>query len=349
MASIFRRGKYLYIQFSVDGKIYHRSTKLEDTKENIKYIKTKIIPALNLKIVSGEFKKVKIKDFEHFANIYLRSKENLKSYHDYENVITNQLFPHFRKTLISEVKRYDIKTFVDLMLQSKSPNRVRTILNMVKAIIDIAIDYEIIKDNPANDIKLPKHIKQERKPFTKEEVKLLIDTATGWFKNYLAFAFFTGARIGEILALNWSDINLSQKYITINKRIKKGKIGTTKTQSSNRDVPIFDSLMPYIIEQKKYSNDENVFINPRNKKPFYDAKRLTPHWKRLLNKANLEYEILYTTRHTFITNMLKSGKLSILDIAQIVGHTNTEMIIKNYAKYIKGEQLKISRAINPFD
>jgi len=37
-----------------------------------------------------------------------------------------------------------------------------------------------------------------------------------------------------------------------------------------------------------------------------------------------------------------------LDIAQIVGHTNTEMIVRNYAKYIKGEHLKVSRNLNIF-
>jgi integrase len=46
--------------------------------------------------------------------------------------------------------------------------------------------------------------------------------------------------------------------------------------------------------------------------------------------------------------MLKSEKLSILEIAQIVEHTNSKMIIENYARYIKGEHLKISSSFNPF-
>ena len=46
--------------------------------------------------------------------------------------------------------------------------------------------------------------------------------------------------------------------------------------------------------------------------------------------------------------MLKSGQLSVLEIAQMVGHTNTKMILERYAKFIKGEHLKIQRDFDPF-
>lgn len=57
---------------------------------------------------------------------------------------------------------------------------------------------------------------------------------------------------------------------------------------------------------------------------------------------------LTSTRHTFIVSMLKHSNLSILEIAQMVGHTSTQMIIHNYGKFIKGEHLKVSRGIKLF-
>ena len=47
--------------------------------------------------------------------------------------------------------------------------------------------------------------------------------------------------------------------------------------------------------------------------------------------------------------MLKSGELSVLEIAQIVGHTNSKMILENYARFIKGEHMKIRRSFNPLE
>jgi len=55
-----------------------------------------------------------------------------------------------------------------------------------------------------------------------------------------------------------------------------------------------------------------------------------------LSDLDIQYRKIYNTRHTFITAILKSEKLSALEIAQIVGHTNPKMIIENYARYIKG-------------
>ena len=68
----------------------------------------------------------------------------------------------------------------------------------------------------------------------------------------------------------------------------------------------------------------------------------------LLEKCDIHYRKLYATRHTFIVSMLKYTDLSILEVAQIVGHTTTQMIVQNYGKYIKGEYLKIDRSMSLF-
>jgi len=65
--------------------------------------------------------------------------------------------------------------------------------------------------------------------------------------------------------------------------------------------------------------------------------------------CGIEYRKLYTTRHTFIASMLKHSDLSILEIAQMAGHTiTTQMIIQNYGKYIQGEHLKIDKSLKLF-
>ncbi len=71
-------------------------------------------------------------------------------------------------------------------------------------------------------------------------------------------------------------------------------------------------------------------------------------WKNLLRACKIADRRLYNTRHTFIVSMLKSNAVSVLELAQIVGHSSPEMIYKNYARYIKGEQLKINRSLDPF-
>ena len=169
--------------------------------------------------------------------------------------------------------------------------------------------------------------------FNEKEVKLLIDNAEGFFKSYLAIAFYTGMRPGEIIALTLSDINLQEMYINVNKRIKKGDIDDPKTKSSIRKVPIPNKLKPYLEDQIQKAKEVGVmilFFTPKTKKKFYDADKLDTYWKRLLAKLNMPYRRKYNTRHTFATLMIKNN-VPIHIISQTMGHKNIQETLTTYA------------------
>jgi len=351
MISIIKKKKSskLYVQYYIDDKCIQRSTKLDDTLTNRKFIEKQIIPSLELKILKGEFnKREKQKDFSFFAEKYLKSKDALKTYSQLSSMIHNQILPTFKNRDVESIKRFEIKDFAEEKLLNASPKRVKMILNVVASVIDIAIDYEVLSVNVAKSIPLPSHEKKEFEPFSTDEVSLLLSKSSGWFQAFLAISFYTGARTGEVLALNWNDINLENKTISITKGLRNGIIDKPKTKSSVREVPIFEPLVKYIKEHRSNSRSIAVFLNPHTGKMFYKSAKLTPIWTKLLQDCNLKHRILYSTRHTFISTMLKNSNLSMLDIAQIVGHSNTEMIIRNYAKFIKGEHLKINRYLDIF-
>jgi integrase len=353
MISIVKKStsKNLYVQFYLDGKCVQRSTKLEDTPTNRKFIKNSIIPPMTIKILNGEIDtKKQNKDFDFFAKKYLASKDSLKTYDQVSNIVSNQLLPIFSKRDVTSIKRYEINEFADSKITQKvTPKRVKILTNTIAAILDIAIEYEVITDNIAKGIKLPKHVKKDLEPFTQKEVNLILSNANSvWFRTFLAISFYTGIRTGEALALNWNDINLNDGFISITKGLRNGKIDTPKTKSSVREVPIFDELEKILKEYRSISKSIPLFLNPHTGNMFYKSAKLTQFWKELLTKCNIEYRILYSTRHTFITTMLKSAQFNMLEIAQMAGHSNTEMIVRNYAKFIKGEHLKINRSLNIF-
>jgi len=111
------------------------------------------------------------------------------------------------------------------------------------------------------------------------------------------------------------------------------------------DVAILEDLIPYLRDLPK-----SIWLFPKKDgKPYYAVSgQKKIDWTKLLNDCNIPYRKLYATRHTFIVSMLKNSDLSILEIAQIAGHNSTQMIIQNYGKFIKGEQLKIDRKIKLF-
>ncbi len=350
--SLFNRNGILYVQFYVNGKLKQKSLKKPYTKENVKLAKKYIVPEIEKKILLGEVSNTNktAKNFEFYVDIYLRQKEELKSYQEYYNIVMHQLLPLFKHRNISTIKRGEIKAWVDEKLQTVTPKRVRHILGILSAIFEIAVEYEHIRTNPAKNIKLPHHKpKREMKPFSKEEVAVLLKNAEGQFKNYLAIAFHTGMRPGEIIALTISDIDFDNKIINVNKRIRKGVIDTPKTKNSIRKIPLMDELMPYLKKQIKIAKEKKTFtlFTTKNAKPYHSSDKLHNMWYELLQKCNIKNRVMYNTRHTFATQAIKRG-LAIYIVSQILGHKNVQETLTTYAKFINNEHLQIDRKLSIF-
>lgn len=345
MVKLYRRSNdVLYVEYKVDGRTIQKSTRLKDTKQNRDLIKKEVIPALERKIIIGDLSGKKPKGFKYYSQIFLRDKQYLKSYQqiDKEIAVINSNFGTMR---IDTITRGMVKDWVFERLKINSPKTVKDYLTQLRGVFMAAIDTEDIKDNPAINIPLPKHTKQAIEPFSSEEATKILSMANKWFTPFLAISFYTGMRTGEVLGLMMSDIDIKNKTIHIRRSISKGKITTPKTENSLRDVPILDELIPYLRQLPK-----TMWLFPKKDgTPYFAVSgQKKQYWIKLLKDCDIPYRKLYATRHTFIVSMLKHSDLSILEIAQIVGHSSTQMIIQNYGKFIKGEHLKIDRGIKLF-
>jgi len=328
----YPKNGFIYLQYTFNNKTVYKSTRLKDTKENRVIVKNELIPYIRLSLESQDNIDI---TFKYYSALYLKDKSHLKSIAQIKKrlELINDIFGDMP---ITSITRNDIKNFVRSRLEVNKPRTVKGYITHLKAIFDIAIDHEHIIKNPVINLSLPTHITKTIEPFTPDEVKLLISLCTDrYFRYFLIVSFYTGIRTGEFLALLKDDFNILDKTLSISKSYSKGKLSTTKTKDSNRIVPLFDSLLLQLELHDSFFNRSTTFNGG-----------LQNRWRKLLLKCNLEYRKPYSTRHTFITNMLKHSDLSIIEIAQRVGHNTTEMIIKNYAKYIKNEHLKVSRKID---
>lgn len=346
MVKMFKRANgRLYLEYEAFGKPVQKSTRLEDTPKNRTFLKKEVIPALQAKILSGEFDKERPKTFSFYSEIYLKSKQHLKDYNKKEQHVTdiNQYFGEMR---IDKITRGDIKDWVQMRLDmGNTPKTVKNYLVSVRGVLHEAIDREVITQNVAQDIKMPSHKPDEVEPFTGAEVKLLLRQADAFFKLYLAIGFYTGMRMGEIIGLMYSDFDFENKVIHVKRSIYKGSVTTPKTEGSIREVPILDDLLPYL---KKSGKSLWLFHSPDGSRLNTFGQHHYEAWAKLLQQCGIKYRKPGSTRHTFIVSMLKNSDLSILEIAQMAGHTTTQMIIKHYGKFIKGEHLKVDRKLKLF-
>jgi len=351
MASIYARNNILQIKYkNSDGAWTRKSTGMEDTPENRVMVRNELIPALEDALTAKE-SVVSPELFETYALMYLRTVERHKTYWEYHARV-EKIIEYFKGRDIREIQVSELRVWISHF--ECSTKTLRAYIGNCKGIFDMAIQEELMVKNPFIHIK-NYGVKKEAtdiEPFSKEEVIKLLNHATGDMRIFLAIGFYAGLRAGEILGLQIADIE--DDVIFVKRGISKGVVSTPKTEHSVRRVPLFDVLRPYLDEQiRKSKIAKSLWLFHDNGKHLYGVDTLRgkkPYgaWYKLLKELYINQRPIKNTRHTFIVAMLKSGEVSMLEIAQMVGHTNTKMIIEHYAKYINGEQLKISRSFNPF-
>ena len=338
MTTYYIRGSTIWLNYYVDGKRLQKSTKLKNTPKNIKVVTTQIVPALDIKIATGEIYKKKPNTFEYYGSIFLKQKESNRSYWMKKSYYM-RVIDYFRGQDIDKITRFDIKRYlISLNMKSKSKAEYK---NCAKEIFELAVDDNVINFNPASDIRLKADKKEPIQFYTKEEVNKLLSVANGIMKPYLLIAFNTGMRISEILGLYLSDFK-DDGYIHIQRTRSKGFVGTGKTNNAVRKVP----YPLYILDEaRKIQPKDNIFLFGN----IDDAMLLRTQWQHLCKTADVQKIKLYSTRHTFATLMLKDNIVSINELAGLLGHSSAKVTLEHYASVIEAKNVDLGVNFSLFD
>ncbi len=224
----------------------------------------------------------------------------------------------------------------------------------LRDISSLALPGKPAPSNPLDGIENAKFQKSPPDPFTLDEAEaILADLARHYDEravNYFEFAFFSGMRPEEMIALRWDDVSEGQVRVQRAKTFKGG-IKAVKTYQV-RDVELMSRAEQALTRQAKWTRmkDAEVFENPVTSKPWHDDRSQRDHyWKPALRRLQIRYRSAYQTRHTFATVALMSGANPAY-IARQLGHKNAKMVFEVYAKWIdradRGREMeKIERSI----
>ena len=136
--------------------------------------------------------------------------------------------------------------------------------------------------------------------------------------------------------------NWEKNQAHVQRAVVEKKVKCTKTRAGNRHVLLLPPALEALQAQKALtgSKGKRVFHNPLTGQPWEtDGQIRETYWKPLLKKAGVRYRNPYQTRHTYASMMLSAGE-NMLWVAKQMGHTDTEMIIKIYGKWIPDTQVE---------
>ena len=277
---------------------------------------------------------------------YVQPSVKRRTYIRYKEIAVGHIIPQLGDLKLSQITPYVIQCFVTQLLKcgnlkngkGLSSNTVNSIITVIQSTLKTAYSLEIISEYTGEKIKRPKISEKAIECFTVNEQKkienyILNKENTRYFGIILCL--YTGLRLGELLALEWSDIDMSKGELRVNKSCHYGKdengvyrriTSVPKTQSSIRNIPLPQQLMPYLREVKKKSHSTHVVSNGEK---LISIRAYQRSFSSLLKKLNLPHRGFHSLRHTFATRALECG-MDVKTLSEILGHKNPMVTLNRY-------------------
>ena len=147
----------------------------------------------------------------------------------------------------------------------------------------------------------------------------------------IILCLYSGLRIGELIALQWSDIDFVKGILTVSKSCHDGKdwliIDEPKTTTSRRVIPLPKQLLPILKGIKKKS--DSPFVVSANGKPV-SVRSYQRSFELLLKRLNIPHKGFHSLRHTFATRARECG-MDVKTLSEILGHKNPTVTLNRYA------------------
>jgi integrase len=268
----------------------------------------------------------------------MKSQIEHTTYRDYELAIDRVWIPAFGSLRLPELTRAALKEWVSE--QTCGLKRIRNLLLPMRGMYAKALEDDLIASSPfvgwvPKKVEPPKE-EDDVDPFTQEEVTKILAACDGQIRNLFQFAFWTGLRTSELIALRWDDVDLHGAMLSVRRAKVRGQIKAPKTKAGRRTVQLLQPALDALLEQRQHTQllGEEVFMNPRTGEPWeHDGPIRKTAWQPTLRKAEVRYRYPYQTRHTFASTLLSAGENPVW-VASMMGHKDWAMIIKVYGRWI---------------
>ena len=260
-------------------------------------------------------------------------------------IVELKILPYFGNKRVNDITAADIRQWQnELIKMGYSPTYLKTINNQLNAIFNYAVRYYDLKSNPcAKAGSMGKSKAEEMDFWTGEEFRKFIDSVMNKRLSYMAFMtlYWTGMRLGELLALNPKDVDLKKRTISITKSYqrlgKKDVITPPKTPKSKRVITIPEFLAADIKDymDSLYDLQEDDRLFPITK--YY----LEHEMQRGIKESGVKRIRVHDLRHSHASMLIELG-FSPLEIANRLGHEKVETTLNTYAHLYPNKQTKLA-------
>jgi integrase len=261
----------------------------------------------------------------------IRDTLRVRTWQRYEQITRLHLKPTIGRTRLDKLNALQVQYLYRSKLDSGlSPRTVQIIHTTLYKSLKQAMRWSLVSRNVCEVVVPPRVPKSEIKPLDAQQTKKLLDTTRDTQPDFHALyvlAVTTGMRSGEILGLQWQDVDLDADTLQVRRTVFNGAVSTPKTSRSNRGIGLPKLAL------------EALRRHPRNAGWVFSSKSgtsLSVHnlhnrsWKPLLRDARLPRIRFHDLRHTCATLLLSKGVHPKL-VQELLGHSSIEITLDTYS------------------
>lgn len=282
--------------------------------------------------------------FKDYAEKWFERNITTKEYGtqiNIKNMLKNHIYPEIGYIKLKDLKSYHIQDIVKTMADKDLKDIVKRTVSTIKRILDDAMKNDVIYKNVAINIYVPKTVKNERRPLSTIEDRLVVANAKKHkYGLFILLIRYTGIRSEEAVPLLLTDFDLKKKTLSINKAVtfikNQPHVKPTKNLKS-RTIPIPDLLIPYLktaINKQKTAKIPYLFTKETDTTKMLSKTALRTHlnsFLHVLNKGS-KIEVKFTyhqLRHSYCTMLYYAG-IKIKKAQELMGHSSADMVYNIY-------------------
>ncbi|MGB8205966.1 MAG: site-specific integrase [Candidatus Baltobacteraceae bacterium] len=366
----------MYDVMSVNGK---RRQKTETLIGVTKKQAEAVLASRKAAVLAGEFRTDADMTMNELFDRFMQAKENrlaATTLQRYEGLLRLYLRPALGARKVGTVKAVDLLAiYTQWSSRSISPRTVRHAAELLRNILRKAVKWDVIGRSPSASLDaddLPKVIKPESKVLTESEVQQLLRetrnptrrcaarrylTAYTTFHPAVAFALFTGARLGEIMAVRWRDVDFRQQIVTISRSMSYTKrAGLTFKRPKNdkvRTVCVPAQLLAILETHRAVQSAERIAMGAAyHDEDLIFAKpdgRPIPPWlfssafRNFMKRSAVPRVRFHDLRDTHASLLAKAG-VPIEVISKRLGHSDISITYDRYITVYRDRDAEAAEA-----
>ncbi len=281
-----------------------------------------------------------------WLNNYVRISAKHRTIERYSEIINNHLIPSVGEIELQELTPIILQKYISELLKcgnkrtgaGLSSSAVNSIITVIQNSLHTAYNLRYINDMVGDKLKRPKAVEKQIECFSVAEQKQIEQAVRDGKRPYMLgvlICLYTGLRIGELLALEWSDIDFSNGTLMVDKTCHYGVnlngqfgriVDTPKTETSIRLIPLPKQLIPLMKEHKKIPSKLVISKNGEG----ISNRTYQRNFESLLKSLNLKHRGFHAIRHTFATRALECG-MDVKTLSELLGHKSPAVTLKKYA------------------